>query len=418
MIMIPQIIKRFSKDIHAVPNGIKLIVFMIFLRTLGWGFVDPFYSFYLLQFATDYTVIGSLVSLASLSALLTIIPLMRLTDKVKETTLISDGQLLYLLVIISFVFAGIFKSVPLLLISLIFAGIAQTFIVVGSEAYIRKHNRSGKTGPFALYLALDYFGWILGMVIASWLIVYYDFNSMFLFVIPSVIASFFILPRIRERGLRSFFSGIKRYFHTKNDLVSIVTDVKSLNPKVIFFLILAFFDGMIRMFSFIFIPLFALKINLSLPQIALMMAAMYFPFSLSFFFSEFSVKMKRMSVIAFGLFTGAVSFILLYFIVDKLWFVFFAASISLSLAIIRPAYNGAITRLAPRGMLGEITGLNNLVERIGRVIGPILIGLVADRYGLPITFLMIAFIAIFLGVLSLMHRQYDYLTTETESILS
>ena len=77
------------------------------------------------------------------------------------------------------------------------------------------------------------------------------------------------------------------------------------------------------------------------------------------------------------------------------------------MAIIRPAYNGALTRLTPRSKLGEITSLYNFVDRIGRIVGPILTGLVADHYGLPITFLVIAVAALGLGLLSLALRGYD-----------
>ncbi len=407
--MFSRALNNFRKDIHVIPVGIKLAVLVIFIRTIGWGFVDPFYSLYLNQFTGNYTLIGSLTSVYSFSALLAIIPLMRLTDRVKDTTLISDGELLYFLVILGYIFAGFFRSIPLLILTLFFTGIAQTFVVVGTESYIRKHSRGGQVGPFAFYVALDYFGWIIGMVLASFAINYYDFNSMFLFIAPSILVSFFILPRIRERGIRSLLSGIRRYFHSRADFFSIFQDCREINPKAIFFFILAFFDGMVRMFSFVFIPLFALAINLNLSQIALLMAAMYFPFILSFFFSEMTNRMKKMNVIATGLFIGALSFILLYFIVDHLWFVLLAATISLSLAIVRPAYNGAITRLTPRRMLGEVTGLNNFIERIGRILGPIITGLVADAYGLSTAFLMIAVIAFVLGALSILLRGYDYI---------
>jgi len=408
--MLSSIFHKFIKDIKSIPFGVKLIVFVIFLRSFGWGFADPFYSLYLHKFHVDYTVVGLFAAILSISALLSMIPLMRLTDKIKETTIISDGELLYFFVIIAYVTAGVFKSIPLLIITLIFAGVAQTFVVVGSEAYIRKHNNRGKTNPFAYYVAIDYLGWIIGMFIAAYGIKFYDLNTMFLFVIPSIIASFFILPRVHERGIKSFLRGIKRYFHSRKDVMSIYEDCKGVTPKLIFFLLLAFFDGVVRMFSFIFIPLFGVSINLSLKTIALLMAVIYFPFILSFFFSEVSARFKRMNVIATSLFVGALSFILLYFVVDRFWIVIFAAMISLSMAIVRPIYNGAITLLTPRRMLGEITGFNNLIERLGRILGPIFTGIIADIYGLPATFLMIAVIAFGLGATSLILRGYDYLT--------
>lgn len=405
----------FSKVSHSlkghqsIPMGIKLIVFVVFLRTLGWGLVDPFYSLYLNQFHENYTVIGLLTSLLSFAALLAVIPLIRLADRVKEAIIIGDGEVLYFFVILAYVLAGVFKSIPLLILGLIFNGVAQTFIAVGSEAYIRKHDGEGRAGPFGFYVALDYFGWIIGMLIAAFTVQYYGLNMMFLFVMPSIIASFFILPHIHERGLKSLTKGFKKYFNSKNDVLELCKDCKKLDPRMIFFLIIAFFDGVIRMFSYIFIPLFGLSINLDLRSIALLMAVMYLPFIFSYFFSELSDRMRKMNVIATGLFIGAVSFISLYFIVQKAWVILLAATISLSMAIIRPAYNGAITRLTPRRMLGEVTGLNNFVERLGRILGPVLTGLIADFYGLPTAFLAIAGVAFVLGLASLVLHRYNCL---------
>lgn len=407
--MFSKAIRCFKKDNQSIPIGIKLIVFVIFLRTLGWGLVDPFYSIYLNQFHENYAIIGLFASLLSFSALLAIIPLIRLADKVKETTIIGDGEVLYFFVILAYVLAGIFKSIPLLILGLIFNGVAQTFITVGSEAYIRKHDGEGRAGPFGYYIALDYFGWIIGMLIAAFTIQYYGLNMMFLFVMPSIIASFFILPHIHERGLKSLAKGFKKYFHSGSDVVELCKDCKKLNPKMIFFLIIAFFDGILRMFSYIFIPLFGLSIDLDLRYIALLMAVMYFPFIFSYFFSELSDRMRKMNVIATGLFIGAISFISLYFIVQKAWIIVLAATISLSMAIIRPAYNGAITRLTPRRMLGEVTGLNNFVERLGRISGPVLAGIIADLFGLQTTFLAIAGVALVLGLTSLVLHRYNYL---------
>jgi MFS family permease len=407
-----KIISGLKKDFLSIPFGIKLLVFVIVLRSVGWGFADPFYSLYLEQFSSDYTVIGIFSALLSLSALLTLIPLTRVLDKVKEKTIIADGEALYFFVFIAYVFAGMFKSVPLLIITLFLSGMAQTMVIIGTEAYIRKNDGEGKSTSFGFYIALDYFGWIIGMIIAAYTVQYYNFNTMFLFIIPSVIASFFILPRLHESGIRSLIVGVRRYFGSKKDIVGILQDCKELSPKMIFFLVIAFFDGAIRMFSFVFIPLFGLSIHLSLKSIALLMAVMYTPFILSFFFSEMSEKFKKMNVIAVGLLIGAISFISLYFIVSTVWIVILATAISLSMAIVRPAYNGAITRLTPRRMMGEVTGFNNLAERAGRIAGPIFTGIIADAYGLQMTFLLMAIIALGLGVATVLLKGYDIVLLE------
>ena len=142
---------------------------------------------------------------------------------------------------------------------------------------------------------------------------------------------------------------------------------------------------------------------------ALLSAVMYMPYIFSFFFSEAADRARKMHVIAFGLLIGAVSFILLSFLVHQLWIIILAAMISLSMAIVRPAYNGMITRLTPRGMLGEATGLDNLAMRLGYIVGPILTGFISDRFGLQFSFVVMAGIALSLCGFTLLLRGYDYL---------
>jgi MFS family permease len=404
-------ITAITDDVKKIPLGVKLIVFVIFLRMIGWGFVDPFFSIFIQEFSNSYTVIGSLEALLGVVSLITIIPLMRLTDRVKDSRIIEDGQILYFFAIVCYMLAGFFRSIPLLIAGLVLNGIGQPLVVVGSESYIRKHDGvSGSSKTFGYYTALGYFGWILGMIMAAFLIKYYNFNNMFLFILPSIILSFFILPKIKENGITSIIMGVRKYFRHAQDLKNIFADVKSLNPKMVFIMIIALFDGIIVMFSYVFIPLFAVSIHLTLDKIALLMAAMYLPFVFSFFFSEFTDKIKKMKVIAIGLFISAASFVLLSFMVHQLWIVVLAAMISLSLAIIRPAYNGIITSMTPRRMMGEITGLNNFVIRIGYIIGPIFTGLVADHFGIKIAFLAIAVLSFALGIATLFVKGYDYLT--------
>jgi MFS family permease len=398
---------HLTKDYKDIPFGVKLLVLVIFLRAFGWGFADPFFSLYLNQFTPDYALIGTLSSIVAVTALLAIIPLMRITDKIREKVLIQDGEVLYLLVVASYVLAGYFLNFPLLIFALALNGVAQTFVVVGTEAYIRKADGGGKSGPFGFYVAMDYLGWILGMLIAAFAIAYYGLNSMFLFILPSIFLAFLILPRVHEEGLKSLISSIRSYFHSRQDFLDLFGDFKALNPKMAFFLALAFFDGVIRMFAYIFIPLFAVSLKLDLKAIALLSVVMYLPYIFSYFFSEISDAFNKMRIIAIGLFIGAFSFVLLHFVVSQWWVLFFAAMISLSMAIIRPAYNGALTRLTPRSKLGEITGIYNFVDRIGRIVGPILTGVIADHYGLQITFLVIAFSALALGLLSLSLRDFD-----------
>ncbi len=406
------ILKKMSSDTKALPTGVKLIAFVLFIRTFGWGFVDPFFSIFVNGFTKNYAGVGGLISIMNLASLLAMIPLMRLADKMKDTVIMRDAEVIYIFAIVFYLLAAFTQSLPFLVVAFILNGIALPFMVVGAETYIRKYsNPESQTKSFAFYTALNYLGWILGMLIGAFTVQYYGLKWMFIFVLPSAIAGLLVLKHMKERGLRSMLGGLKKYFHNGHDFGVIYDDVKSLNRRTFFFLILSFFDGIIVMFSFVFIPLFALSIDLNLREVALLMAVMYLPFIFSFLISEVTDRLKRMDVIAMGLFIGGFSFILLSFLVGQLWVAVLATMTSVSLAIIRPVYNGMITRLTPHRMLGEITSLNNIALRLGYVVGPVISGLIADQYSIQVAFFVIAIFAFALAALTLSLRGFEVLQT-------
>ncbi|MDH5597383.1 MAG: MFS transporter [Candidatus Peregrinibacteria bacterium] len=402
--------QKITSDTRSLPSSVKLIVLVIFLRTFGWGFIDPFYSMYVDLFGDSYKSVGYLVALMNFVGLLVVLPLLKLADKVRDTQIMRDGEVLYLFAIFFYVMAGLTQQVSLLLVALIINGVALSLFVVGAESFIRRHTRRGtETRSFAFLTAIQYLGWVLGMIIGAFTVQYYNFSTMFLFLLPGTIAGFLILRRVSESGIRSLVSGFRKYFHKPRDFEFILDDLRALNRKTFFFLFLAFFDGVIIMFSYLFIPLFALSIDLSLKEIALLMASMYLPFIFSYIISEATERFRQMNVIALGLFIGGLAFICLSFIIDQLWVVLLAALTSLSLAIIRPTYNGILTELTPRRMLGEITGLNKISMRIGFIVGPIVSGYLADAYSIQVAFFVIAIFAFSLAALAIVFKGVELL---------
>jgi len=260
--------RKLSKDTKALPLGVKLIAFVLFLRTFGWGFVDPFFSIFVNGFTESYAGVGSLVSVMNLTSLIAMLPLLRLADKMKDSVIMRDAEVLYIFCIAFYVLAAFTQNLPLLVVALFLNGIALPFIVVGAETYIRKYaSRESQTKSFAFYTALNYLGWTLGMLIGAFTIQYYGFKFMFFFVLPSAIAGLLMLKHIRERGLRSMIGGLKKYLHNGHDFSIIIKDIGQLNRKTFFFLVLSFFDGVIVMFTYVFIPLFALSIDLGLKDV-------------------------------------------------------------------------------------------------------------------------------------------------------
>ena len=410
--------KKMTQDTRLIPTGVKLVVLVLFLRSLGWGFIDPFFSTFVQGFAPNYSGVGGLISIMNFMSLLALIPLVRLADKVKDTTIMRDGELLYFGAILFYVLAGFTHQIVFLIFAFLLNGLAYPFVVVGAETYIRKETKGRRESvSFSFYTAMHYLGWITGMLIAAYTVQFYGLNWMFLFVLPSVLMGLIILKRIKENGLRTIFLGFKRYLHRRQDFLDVWHDLKSMQKRTYFLLFLAFFDGILVMFAFIFVPLLAFSLGFSFKEVALLMAVGYIPFVFSFFISEASERFSRMSLIAFGLFLGALSFVFLALLNGHVWILILVMTNSLSLAIMRPSYNGILTHITPRRLLGEMTSLSNLAMRLGYVVGPIFIGYFADRFGLEYAFYVLAIFALILAASTLLFRSYEVLVPREKDVL-
>lgn len=406
-------LRKISDDARHFPLGIKLVVFVVFLRSFGWGFVDPFFSIFVDSFSKNYTGVGTLIAVMNFASLLAIIPLARLVDKVQDSVIMRDGEVLYAFSVLFYTLAAFTNNISFLLVAFVLNGLAMPFVIVSAETYIRRHgSRANETKSFAFFTALNYLGWILGMLIAAYTFPYYGYQYMFLFVLPGVMAGFMILKKMREHGLKSIFLGFKKYFHNGQDFQELYQDVRSLNKRTFFLLIISFFDGFIVMFTFVFIPLLALSLGLGAKSIALMMVVMYLPFIFSFLISELTEKLKKMTVIATGLFIGGLSLVLLSMIIDQFWVAILASMNTFSLSILRPAYNGMLTHITPRRMMGGVTGINNMAMRLGFIVGPIVSGAIADRFSIQVAFLSIAVFAFGLSLISLLFRGYETISND------
>jgi MFS family permease len=398
-------------DIRTLPVGLKLVLIAIALRSFGWGVVDPYFAIFIEQFSANYSGVGLFMMFMNILALIATFPLLRVADKVKDSTIMRDGEVMYFFMVVFFVLAGLTMNILFLFAALIFYGLASPVFFIGSEAYIRKYGSGiGASKSFAMYTAIDYLGWILGMLVTAFIFPYIGLTWMFVFIAPGVILGFYVLRFVYEGGLRNLIYGIRKYFHRREDFTGIVRDIRSLNPKTFFFLILAFFDGILIMFSYIFIPLFAIHLNLPLSSVALLMALMYLPFCVVFFLSDTLERMSQMRIIALGLLITAVSFALLSVAGSEFWLMLLILIKSFAQALMRPAYNGIITHLTPRKMLGEISGVQNLFIRMGYIVSPLFSGVIADLFGIRTAFLAIALMAVVLVFFTILFKGFETAT--------
>lgn len=104
-----------------------------------------------------------------------------------------------------------------------------------------------------------------------------------------------------------------------------------------------------------------------------------------------SDRIGRRQIIVFCMAASMLLLLFMGFAGRSMAFVFFVAFLGFFLFAVRAVLQAWMLDAAPAGMAGTSIGLMFGMQSVGAAIGPIVGGLIADRYGLPATFYFLAF---------------------------
>lgn len=398
-----------QKDWSVLNVSIKLMGLMVAFKYAGIGLMDPFFSLFLESLGHNYTAVGELTSLFGFASLVTTIPLIRVADHIQNKLVVWRGLQGYAVAVLFYFLAAVYQHLFFLIMALIIHGVSYTMVDGGSEAYVRKHATFDHTSRAFGYLSsIRNSGWIIGILVGGLLFPYLGFAGLFLLMIPFMLINSFFVHSIEERGVTSLLAAAHRYFSHFKDLFRLFRDFHQFGPQMIFSYGLIFFDGLQSVLLATFLPLFAFTLSLSYTEIAFLMAVVYLPSLFSFFFAEIADRMNRIDLIVAGLMIVVTAFLFLFSSTEPHWIMIFASVISLGMALVKPAYNGLISDLAPHHMLGEISSIQMFVARSSAMICPFLFGILADFYAIRFTFLFAALAAFVLIFAAFAIKMYHY----------
>lgn len=408
-------VSLISRDFQAIPPQIKRIVFLISVWFFAWGMIDPLWSIYLKSIVNDYALVGMLAASFHLVAMFIAIPLGQFEDSVSPLNLIRKALFVYVFTWCFYYLAGIFQSVPLLILTLFINGFASPMVIMSTRTFIKKESPqaflSRATGLFTMVSFVSY---AFGMFFNSIFNHFYSLNSMFFSISFFSFILFFLIQKVPNHWkpnkitTKTFFSYLFSFKIYKKTWL----DIRKYNFQFYHLLLLIFFIGVVEQLILIFIPLLALKLKLNFSEISILMGVMYLPYLFTFFFAEMADRYERMTVASIGLIFASAPMFFIYYSTNSYLIAILSTLIALSLALINPATEGAITSMVSVQKRGEITGVQTLCRRMGMFIGPLVLGFVAENKGINFVFLLVAIISIILGIVSIWLKIYAHTKNE------
>ena len=134
--------------------------------------------------------------------------------------------------------------------------------------------------------------YVIGALIASILILYIDLPYIFIFISIFAIISFFTdkkLPNLSAKKIKKFL-GKNTFIHkfllevfSLNAIKKVIHSMKNYSTRLYYALGFEFIFNTLNYIGLFFIPIIAIRDNLTLSQIALVYAAMKIPYLIDFF---------------------------------------------------------------------------------------------------------------------------------------
>jgi MFS family permease len=264
---------------------------------------DTFFSIYIKSIVHNVFRVAIIAALMPLVRMIFSISIGELDDHSNIRSIIFLGKAMYFMTSILFFLSGILHSPVLLVITVIFNALAGATLMTSYQSLIRQYGKkeNGST-VFGLYFSCFNFAYVIGALLAAILVQYITLPYLYLFIGLFALISFFTdtkLPHLSKKKIKAFLgkeSFLHQYFHEICSFIPIkkaFASLKTANKKIYQALGFEFLFNVLNYIGFIFIPIVAIKDNLSLSQIAVIFAIMRLPYVIDFLTGEFADKYSK-----------------------------------------------------------------------------------------------------------------------------
>lgn len=384
----------------SVPISVRFISLSLFLFVFGrWLWWDIFFSIYVERIVQSVMLVSLIWMLWPIIKLLLVLQVWSLNDNTNRKYVIFLGKFFYLFTSIFYFFAWIFRSPTLLIIAVLLNWIGSVLVYVTYEWYIRATTESDKSeSSWWLYFSSWHIAWVIGAVIASFLVKFLPLPYLFLFIGIFSILSLITdqkIPLLDKEKVKELFSKQSFLVHTIKKVFSrkpvkkAITFIKESPRHFIYTLWYEWLYNILEYIWFLFIPLIAIRNSFSLSQIALIFALMKLPFVTNFFVVSFSEKFNKKLFIAIVL-------IFLSFLYWTLWFemsfgsiMIITFGISIWLSLIRPLVSALTSEASVKENAWAITWIQQFVWQIWKIAGSLWFGILSALFGMYSAFFLV-----------------------------
>ncbi len=357
---------------NEIPYGIRLVTLVTSIRWFGWGFAETLIPVLLFSFGNSFAEAGLLKASVDISFILALPIIGMFADKVRATTLIMIGAVLYLFVGLGYFLTGVTGMVIFMVLARLINGVSWGLDVVGRETYFRRHSEKNKIATmFGYFDTVANFWWVVAALIGILLINYFSITALLFLITPFSFISLLVVLHFRK----------------KEEKMHAVTSQKlSINPfkevkewglmlrGILGFNFLISFTGAVVIF---FLPIEVYKEGGSLTLVVLMGIAYILPSLTGWGLGKF-FDMKGYKTLGIGLLLFALLLLSLSFLTSFFWRIAIMFIISMILELLSVGSNELMTASTKPEHYGRVDGVMRSVSTVGEMMGPLMVGILID----------------------------------------
>ena len=372
-------------------KNLFILSFTLLVVMLGYSMAMPLLPFYIENFGVGGTELGWLMSTYSLMQLICAPVWGILSDRYGRKPILAIGVLGYTITLFLF---GLAQSFVMLFLARSLSGILSSATMPTAMAYIGENTeQKEKSKGMGQLGAMTGVGVILGPLVGGWLSA--DSLSLPFFIgsglaFIALLLVIFLLPE--SKPVSSSTGNLSPSNEQTPILQPDSTNPAPNRPRVldIYLRVILSPAGILLLLIFIMsfgmtnfqgmIGLYVVdKFAFNTKQVGAIWMVMGFVLIVAQggLVGPLTKKLGDLTLIKFGLFGGAIGFLLVAFAVDYITTLLALGFFILALALIGPALNSYISNFAGEHQ-GTVMGLNSAFTSLGRVVGPLWGGYIYD----------------------------------------
>lgn len=387
---------------HDIPVGVRILTLATSIRWIGWGFAESLIPVFLFTLAQSHADAGILKSFYDLSFIIALPLIGVLADRMRGTTLVMMGMVLYLFVGTGYLLAGLTGYVVFVIIARLINGVGYAFDSIGRETYFRRHTPKEKLATaFGYFDSVADFWWIVAALFGILLVKFVPIHWLLFLITPTVVIAMLIVGGFRSKEPKVIPLGKAETIRFRD----IPREFMSWNWKLKLIAAFNFFSSFISAIVGFFLPIQVFTEGAGYTPVIIMGVVMTIPTLMGWMLGDLFDK-QGIKIFGYSLIVLAILLAGLGAVTGYGWQIAIGFFIGIIIELLWIGSEELMTLQSKPAHFGRMDGIIRSIADVGSMTGPLIAGIIIDRFGNGRMYTILSILVGVLAIVFFIGRRY------------